>query len=94
MGILLHDFDSSQDYEWAFAVAAGGIQSFSADKFTIDSSGFLNDLAGGSFYVSQNGNNLVLGFSAVPEPSALLLVSGVMAGASLRRRRRMLIAGR
>lgn len=88
MGILVNGFDPTSDYEWTFLTAAGGIENFSEDKFSINSTNFLNDLAGGSFGVKQNGNSLVLGFSAVPEPSALLLVGSCLAASGLRRLRR------
>lgn len=87
MSNRVNDFDSNLDYQWTFLTAVGGIQNFSADKFTINSTDFLNDLNGGSFSVTQNGNSLILGFSAVPEPSALMLVGSVCAGVLLRRRR-------
>ncbi len=87
MGNLVNGFDSNSDYEWTFLTAAGGIQNFSADKFVINTTGFLDDVNGGSFGISQNGNSLVLGFNAVPEPSALMLVGTVCAGVLFRRRR-------
>jgi autotransporter-associated beta strand protein len=74
LGSLVTGFDPHTHYEWTFRTAAGGIYGCSSDNLTINSAGFLNNLAGGSFRVTQNGNSLVLGFSAVPEPSSLLLL--------------------
>ena len=63
----LGDFDPSQSYRFTLATAAG-INGFDVNEFAVDSSGFRNDLAGGSFSVVQDGNNLVLQFTPVPEP--------------------------
>lgn len=50
--------------------------------------GFSNALdAGGSFSLGQTGNNLVLTYAVVPEPSAAMLVGGLGMLALLRRRR-------
>ncbi|MBJ7260156.1 MAG: autotransporter-associated beta strand repeat-containing protein, partial [Chthoniobacterales bacterium] len=85
------NFDPSQSYTWTILTAASGITGFSADKFLINTgaangtAGFANALAGGSFSMAQNGNNLDLVFTAnggtaVPEPgtwaAAALLVGG------------------
>ncbi|MDP1562981.1 MAG: hypothetical protein Q8M16_16505 [Pirellulaceae bacterium] len=66
MGNLVTGFNPNQNYQWAFVTAAGGIQNFSADKFFISTADLMNDFTGGSFSVAENGNSLVLGFSAVP----------------------------
>lgn len=87
MGNLVTGFDATSDYQWTFLTAAGGIENFSEDKFSIDSTDFLNDLAGGAFSVTQDGNSLVLGFSAVPEPSAMLLVGSILLAVGARRQR-------
>lgn len=63
----LGDFDPSQSYRFTLATTAG-INGYDANEFTVDASGFRNDLAGGSFSVVQDGNNLVLQFTPVPEP--------------------------
>ncbi len=56
---------------WTFA-SATTLTGFSASKFTIDSSSFTG---GGIFAVTQAGNNLVLNFTAVPEPSTCALMA-------------------
>ncbi len=65
------------------------IYTFSGLTVSMDSVG--NELSNGSFSWVQDGNNLSLNysFSAVPEPSALLLVGLGIAGVSARRRRRV-----
>lgn len=74
----LGDFDPSQSYRFTLATAAG-INGFDVNEFAVDSSGFRNGLAGGSFSVVRDGNNLVLQFTPVPEPGtwAWLLVGSV-----------------
>jgi autotransporter-associated beta strand protein len=71
-------FVYGQSYQWILATASGGIANFSADKFLIDTSAFLNDPTNvGGFAIAQVGNNLVLNYTAVPEPSTYAL--GVVA---------------
>jgi hypothetical protein len=67
------NFDPTQSYSWMIASAAGGITGLSADAFSIDTLGVLNDLNGGSFGVSQLGNNLYVDFIVIPEVSSLAL---------------------
>jgi autotransporter-associated beta strand protein len=71
-------FVYGQSYQWILATASGGITNFSADKFLVDTSAFLNDPTNvGGFAIAQVGNNLVLNYTAVPEPSTYAL--GVVA---------------
>jgi T5SS/PEP-CTERM-associated repeat protein/autotransporter-associated beta strand protein len=83
------DFSSGSDYSWTIAASALGINGFAADKFVIDTSLFTNSLGIGSFSLSQSGNNLLLNFTPVPEPStyALMLSGLALAGLQWRRRR-------
>ncbi len=78
------NFNSAQNGSWKIASAAGGITGFAADKFAVNTAatngtaGFANDLAGGSFAVVQDGNDLVLRFTAdAPEPVAPVKITGV-----------------
>ncbi|MFM1902935.1 MAG: hypothetical protein RLZZ440_835 [Planctomycetota bacterium] len=78
-------FNPALPYTWEFARAAGGITGFSADAFQINpypssfSAGFLNDLQGGSFAVTQTGNSLNLVFTpagGVPTDIVIDVASG------------------
>ena len=73
------NFNPSSNYVWKIASATGGISGFSADKFSIGTSatngtdGFANDLGGGTFSLSQSGNDLNLVFSAGGGPSVITI---------------------
>jgi hypothetical protein len=87
---VANTFNASQSYSWTL-LSAGSISNFNANAFTIDSTSFFaNTTSPGAFFVSQSGNDLMLNFTPVPEPSTwALMVSGVFAvGAAIRRRRR------
>lgn len=70
----------------------GGIIGFSADKFTIDTSGFANDPNTTRFSISTDAssNRLILTFTPVPEPVLPLTLVAAAAGvcAFARRRRK------
>jgi autotransporter-associated beta strand protein len=84
------NFSAANNYAWTFASATGGITGFDTTKFTLDRSAFSNTSAG-QFFLSQSGNNLVLNFTPVPEPSTYVLMGtglSLLAASALRRRRR------
>jgi hypothetical protein len=62
------NFNSSSNYTWVIATAPGGITNFAANKFNVDTSAFINALAGGKFSVATNGNSLLLMFTSAPPP--------------------------
>jgi len=81
-------FNNTQNYSWTLFSTGSAIANFDIGDFTINSAGFTNALGGGGFSVGlADGNtDLVLNFTAIPEPtSALLGCLGVLL--ILRRRR-------
>jgi fibronectin-binding autotransporter adhesin len=88
------NFNSALSYSWTLFSTDSLIDGFSTDKFTINTdvfngtSGFSNDLGGGAFSIGRadGGTDLVLNFTAIPEPEAALL-GGLGLLAMLRRRR-------
>jgi len=84
------NFLSTSSYQWNLVAATGGITGFDSSYFSISTSNLVNSTGAGGFYVTQNGDDLVLNFSPVPEPSTVALMAAGVAvvGGILRRRRR------
>ncbi|MEM1159023.1 MAG: autotransporter-associated beta strand repeat-containing protein [Verrucomicrobiota bacterium] len=77
-----------QDQSWLILTTTTGITGFDAAFWDLDTSGFTSDPSSqGAFTLSQEGNNLKLDYTAVPEPSTILLLG--LAGSCLLLRRRI-----
>lgn len=86
---LAANFNSSQNYSWTlFSTNSSLLSAFNANYFLIDTTNFVNGLDGGSFSIglADSDTNLVLNFTAIPEPKAALL--GALGVLLLLRRRR------
>lgn len=71
----LGTWDPNASATWAgFVTTTGGITGFDSDFFAFDTSGFQNAI-NGTFSIAQNGNNLDLIYTAIPEPATALLGS-------------------
>lgn len=64
------NFSADTNYNWTVASSDGGITNFIADKLSINTSQFQNDLEGGYFYIGTNSNSLVLSFTNNHPPVA------------------------
>ena len=94
---VAQNFSSGSPISWTIATALGGITGFNAGNFRIHTaatngtSGFTNDLSGGTFSLAVvDGNKLNLVYqqtSAVPEPSGHLALLGLGSAGLLTRRR-------
>jgi fibronectin-binding autotransporter adhesin len=86
------DFNTALNHSYTIATTSSGILGFSSNAFTLNTSGFSNDLNGGSWNITQSGNNVNLNFisaSAIPEPSTYAALAGLAAlGLAFYRKRR------
>lgn len=87
----VHNFSSASTYAWTIVTTGTGIVGFDALKFNLDKTQFQNGLGGGGFSLSlANGDkDMVLNFTAVPEPGhyAIVVGLGLVTFAISRRRR-------
>jgi fibronectin-binding autotransporter adhesin len=88
------DFNSSVNSSYTIASASGGIFGFDSSAFAINTTGFTNNLGGGTWFLSlgNGGTDLNLNFlsaSAIPEPGTYGALAGLAAlGLAAHRRRR------
>ena len=86
-------FNNALTQSWTILTTTTGITGFDAANFIINvgafngTNGFSNALGGGGFSLEAASNDLVLTFTAVPEPNAAALLGGLGALMLLRRRR-------
>jgi hypothetical protein len=86
----IYDLNLASDTRSWVIAQAGGVSGFAADKFVIDASAFGGSGLGtyaADFSISLVGNDLVLTFSPVPEPAAVLAVSAAALALGVWRRR-------
>jgi autotransporter-associated beta strand protein len=75
-------------YHWTIASVSGTITNFDPASFEIDTAGFFNDPNTAGFTISQVGNDLILNYTAVPEPTTYAIgIVALLGGAVLLRRR-------
>ncbi len=77
---LAANFDDTIAHQWLIAETSGGISGFDPDLFSVNTTGFANNLGAGHFYVSQTGNAVDLNYTPTPEPSTLVLLAAGAAG--------------
>ena len=83
-------FNPAQSDVFTLVTTGSGIVGYTPGEFTVNAANFANNTQGGTFAVVEQGNNLVLVYSAVPEPStwALLSIGRGLLGVTLRGRTR------
>jgi hypothetical protein len=87
---IVQNFDNTKNYAWQL-FSGTSITGFDPNDFVINTTSFTNNnpiILGGSFSVAQIGNEVVLQYTAVPEPSSLVLVACLSLGAIAHRSRR------
>lgn len=80
------NFDNTLNYEWTLFRTGNAITGFDENLFQVNvaatngAGGFTNNLGGGSFSVAlgDGGTDLVLRFTAIPEPQSAVLLLGVI----------------
>jgi len=87
------NFVNTNNYSWTLATTTTGVTGFNAADFTINTianngtAGFINPL-NGSFSVGVTGNDLMLIYTSVPEPTTwALLAAGLTVLVTFHRRR-------
>ena len=63
-------FDNTATNAWVIATASGAVNGFNANKFILDTGGFLNQLDGGTFSLVLRDQSLVLVFTPAVPPCA------------------------
>jgi hypothetical protein len=65
----LPNFENTSSYSWIIA-SGSGLTNFSPAEFAVDSGNFVDDLAGGYFFIAANGSSLTVNFTNNHPPSA------------------------
>jgi hypothetical protein len=65
-----------EDRSFVIATASGGITGFDAGKFALNTDSFTH--GAGQWSIAEEGNNLLLNYTAIPEPgTSILLLLGL-----------------
>jgi hypothetical protein len=83
----LSNFNSGNSYSWAIASATSFV-GFNPAATSLNAAGFASSLNGGVFSLSASGNNLLLNFTPVPEPSTWVLLLAGLGIVGIRKLRR------
>ena len=82
-------FVPGQTYHWVIASSTTPADGFDAGKFLIDTSGFFNTPNTTGFTITQEGGDILLNLTYVPEPrDTALAIAALLVGLVLLRRRR------
>jgi len=80
---------SEADRSWTILSTTTGITNFNADLWSLNTGNFTSDpTRQGTFSLTQSGNNLVLNYAAIPEPSTSVLIAISLTAFVIFRRRR------
>jgi VCBS repeat-containing protein len=69
-GGLAANFNNNSNYIWTIATTTDGVLDFNPTNILVNSASFSNDLAGGTFSVTTNGNDVTLVFTPNHAPVA------------------------
>lgn len=84
----LKNFDPAANASWTLISASGGIFGYQPGQFSLNAADFFNDPASvNQFAIGSSGNDLILTYTALPEPSTFVLLLAALCGCSFRRRR-------
>ena len=89
---VAHNFDTAVSYSFSLIQTTGGIIGYAPGRVTLNTSGFINRFDGEwSVRLSPDGNDLIVDYTAIPEPAAFaaLLGIGVLGVVGTRRRGRV-----
>jgi len=81
-------FDNSHDDSWMILHAYGSLINLDPAALALDISQFKSDLGGGHFSLQTTPNDIIVNFSAVPEPGTMSAFAIAVLGSLLRIRRK------
>ncbi len=80
-------FDATRNYSWTILHSSGGIMGFDDPQIAFDTSAFKDPIGAGGFSLETTASDIVIRFSAVPEPttSGLIALAAALMSARLKR---------